>query len=397
MKKELKLLNSQCFRICLLLLATIVVLCSSISAASCYVGESIYFDNPTVNGRISSAAWYCNRNDDVTITKTSSGASVRIDQYFSGTATVTCQYAYISGSGKYNGKETYTISCKKSKVTLDKTELTIPYGSKDKLTISNSSGKELPYASWRTSDKNVANFNGSESVNSYGKTFVEINGAGPGECVVTFNANTGEVNPTCKVKVIANKPSSIKISNKNVSLLVGKEYLLGYTLLPSGSYSKVFWSSSDNSVVTVDTRGWITGKKAGKATITVKTENGKSDKIEVMVKGIAEEIKVKKEYTFYVGYVYEITPEFLPVNTSDTYSITSSNTDILSIRFSGLLIASKIGDAKLTYKTAHNKTATTTIHVVSPPRGFEIDNIGPKANKLSKLTYQVIHNHYQDK
>lgn len=61
----------------------------------------------------------------------------------------------------------------------------------------------------------------------------------------------------------------------NVSLEVGKTYNLSATVSPSNATNKIVtWSSSDESIVTVDNAGTITGKKVGSATITVTTQDG---------------------------------------------------------------------------------------------------------------------------
>ena len=55
------------------------------------------------------------------------------------------------------------------------------------------------------------------------------------------------------------------------------------SLTPSTAVSRLTWTTSNKAVATVSSKGVVTAKKAGKATITVRTENGKSAKVIVQV------------------------------------------------------------------------------------------------------------------
>lgn len=51
----------------------------------------------------------------------------------------------------------------------------------------------------------------------------------------------------------------------------GKKTTLKYTLSPKGAKTKISFKSSKTSVATVNSKGKIIAKKAGKTTITVNT------------------------------------------------------------------------------------------------------------------------------
>lgn len=65
--------------------------------------------------------------------------------------------------------------------------------------------------------------------------------------------------------------ATIKLNAKKKSLKVGKTY----TLKVSGTKKKVTWSSDKKSVATVNSKGKVTAKKAGTATITAKVAGKK--------------------------------------------------------------------------------------------------------------------------
>ena len=79
------------------------------------------------------------------------------------------------------------------------------------------------------------------------------------------------------------EPTSVSLNKTALTLDVGKSYTLTKTVSPSNAVTSYNWSSSNTSVATVDKNGKVTAKKAGTATITVKTSNGKTATCKVTV------------------------------------------------------------------------------------------------------------------
>ena len=79
------------------------------------------------------------------------------------------------------------------------------------------------------------------------------------------------------------EPTSVSLNKTSLTLDVGKSYTLTKTVSPSNAATSYTWSSSNTSVATVDGNGKVTAKKAGTATITVKTSNGKTATCKVTV------------------------------------------------------------------------------------------------------------------
>ena len=79
-------------------------------------------------------------------------------------------------------------------------------------------------------------------------------------------------------------PTSVALNKTTLTLDIGKTSNLRATVYPSNAANKkCTWSSSNTSVATVDSNGKVTAKKAGTATITVKTSNGKTANCKVTV------------------------------------------------------------------------------------------------------------------
>ena len=79
-------------------------------------------------------------------------------------------------------------------------------------------------------------------------------------------------------------PTSVALNKPTLTLDIGKTSTLKATVYPSNAANKkCTWRSSNTSVATVDSNGKVTAKKAGTATITVKTSNGKTATCKVTV------------------------------------------------------------------------------------------------------------------
>ena len=112
----------------------------------------------------------------------------------------------------------------------------------------------------------------------------------------TFTACNGEENTTAKpsdpVSTTAATTTaapiaieSISLDKSELSLTVGDSATLVATITPSGATDKsLTWTSSNESVATVDGNGKVTAKTAGSAAIIVTSANGKTATCTVSVK-----------------------------------------------------------------------------------------------------------------
>ncbi|ARC84560.1 bacterial Ig-like domain family protein [Clostridium argentinense CDC 2741] len=89
------------------------------------------------------------------------------------------------------------------------------------------------------------------------------------------------------------KTESISLDKSSIDLEVGQTDKLTATVLPEDAVNKkVVWSSSDETIATVDQEGNVTAIKEGQATITAKVENTDlTATCEVNVSKLAEENK----------------------------------------------------------------------------------------------------------
>lgn len=111
-------------------------------------------------------------------------------------------------------------------------------------------------------------------------TIDAIDYATVGEYTVNLYATDESGNVADKeIKVIVNEPT-LTIEQANVSIAVGETAQLNATV--QGASQTVTWTSSDESVATVDANGVVTGIKKGTATITA-SANGIKDTTEIRI------------------------------------------------------------------------------------------------------------------
>lgn len=113
---------------------------------------------------------------------------------------------------------------------------------------------------------------------------LEITGKKNGTAAITVISNSGA---TAVVKITVKSSVKVKkltLDRKNVTLKKGKKLTLKLTKNPATATDKIKWSSSNEKVAVVSSKGVVKAKKKGKATITVKSANGKKATCKVTVK-----------------------------------------------------------------------------------------------------------------
>lgn len=181
------------------------------NAYSGYVGQKISLPNPSVSGILDATVWESSDNSLVSV---NANGVAQINKYFSGQLTITCMYNYHYFSGGkthyvINQYLYYDITCIPSKITLNKSEITLNVGEEAELTYTNSSGYNLPFAEWSTSNESVAKLIDSSSSFSKNKVIgyksVTIDAIGEGQCIIYCDGKNGSNAVTCKVTVIDNR------------------------------------------------------------------------------------------------------------------------------------------------------------------------------------------------
>lgn len=212
--------------------------------------------NPA-NATVKTVTWSSSNTSVATV-----DANGKVTAKSKGTATITA----TSNNGK-------TATCKitvpevaVTGITLNKTSVSLNVGDTESLsatiTPSNAGNKSV---TWSVDNKSVA------TVDSNGN----VKAVGEGKTIVTAKTANGKT-AACTITVVdlSNYVFQFLPDNRHIQYVeVGETKQLSFAPIPVGVNVK--FKSADESIVTVDSNGYITGKKFGSSTIIV-TVNGKT-------------------------------------------------------------------------------------------------------------------------
>ena len=156
-----------------------------------------------------------------------------------------------------------------------------------------------------------------------------------------------------EIEVLA-KVASIALDPSEKSVLEGTSFDITATVAPDNAYMKELeWSSSDETVATVDAKGHVTTLKAGAVTITATaTDPGQvSASCAVTVNGKVTGITLDcgTAASLWKGTTLQIKADVQPATALDrTVSWTSSNPEVASVSAEGLVTALADGQTTIT-------------------------------------------------
>lgn len=216
------------------------------------------------------------------------------------------------------------------------------------------SAKGDSVASWKSSNTKIVKVNSKGKLTATSKT---------GKATVTVTTKSG-AKASCTVKVQKGKVTtkSISLSSKKLTLLKGKSATLTVTRNPISATEKITWSSSNKKIATVNSKGKVTAKKAGKATITAKTSNGKKATCKVTVKNATVKL-TKTSGTVKVGKTLQIKIKSTFPKDDKVKSYKSSNKKVATVDKNGKVTGKKKGTANITVTMKSGAKATFKVTV----------------------------------
>ena len=269
-------------------------------------------------------------------------------------------------------------------ISLNKTSITLEEGKVDSLvasvTPSNATNQNVSFSSSNTS---------VVKIDTNGK----VTAVSPGTATITAKSSNNKT-VSCIVRVTKKEifADKITVSPNKVTLEVGKTRPLSAEILPSDATNKtITWSSSNNKIASINSEGRITAKKAGSATITATTSNGKTSTCLISVTVPVTKITLnKKELSINKGGSSTLKASIEPSNASNkNITWSTSNSKVAKVDKNGKVTSVAGGTATITAKSSNGKTATCSVTVVSKITSLKLNKSDFILNYGSSTTLSV--------
>lgn len=192
-------------------------------------------------------------------------------------------------------------------------------------------------------------------------------------CRIWGNTNE-ETKKVCGATPVTPDPIPVEkmtISDTSKTMVVGETYQLSITMTPSNAdeIPEITWSSTDESVATVDDTGLITALSAGYAFIEFKSEDNKfSASCLLTVEAAYDEDALRNmkldvhEKEVEVGDTFDLKIILEPENPSDEVPDviwSSSNVEIAGVNQEGKVFTRKEGEVNISFKSSDDRFSDT--------------------------------------
>lgn len=191
---------------------------------------------------------------------------------------------------------------------------------------------------------------------------------------VMDTGRSGTAKVTVTGKTIVTPPEEVKVSSITVKasdsrIFVNDTTVVQAAVLPADAANKqVIWTSSDNSVASVDARGIVTGKKAGSVTITAAASDGSQVKGSCTIRVVKPTVKLNVK-----SAKLQVKKSTKAIKASGLQAgdriekWTSSKKSVATVDNKGKIRARKTGTTKITVYTQKGAKAVMKLTVTKKP------------------------------
>lgn len=288
----------------------------------------------------------------------------------------------VSGDKAVSTTCKVTVIQRVTSITFKEASPTVKVGKKKTLAVKTlpESASETAFT-WTSSNKKIA------KVSKTGK----VKGLAPGTVTITVSNADGSAKAKCRLSVLQGV-TGMKFDKASMTVSRGKKAAVKANIEPANAADKTLtWTSSNNDVATVDSKGVVTAKAVGYAVITGKTNDGGFvDTCRVNVVYGVKRVKLNKtSATLEVDEKLTLTPTISPKNaTNKDVKWTSSDKNVAKVTSKGVVKALAKGTAVITVSTVDGGyTATCTVSVIKKATGVKISR--SKATVEKGDTYQL--------
>lgn len=241
---------------------------------------------------------------------------------------------------------------------------------------------------WTSSDPAVA------TVSREGR----VTGKGRGTVVITCAAQADPSVTEEIVLTVGQRVSAIKADPKNITVPVGGQAALGWTVEPADANNQnVTFTSSSPRNAAVDENGVVRGVAKGEATITIKATDGTNHyaTVRVTVTQPPESVTLKQSsVSVYTHSGVSLTCTVLPTNTSNkrvTWSVTDPT--IATVNNEGRVVGVKAGVTTVICASAEDPTLTAfcVVNVLQRVTGISVSptQLNLRVQESARISWTV--------
>lgn len=219
-----------------------------------------------------------------------------------------------------------------------------------------------------------------------------VTGVSEGNADIVITTEEGGFEAKCTVRVDGIDARGIeRVGDKTVTMGLNQTRQLQVKITPSDTTNKnVQWTSSNNSVATVDSNGVVTSKNSGSTIITATTHNELKTEFFIEVETSVTNITLNSnEINLNTGGTFKLDATVNPSNASNkNIKWISANESIATVDQSGNVAADVAGTTYISAVSADGKIiATCTVNVSKPvvtkPAKVKIKSAKKKGKKVT--------------
>lgn len=219
-----------------------------------------------------------------------------------------------------------------------------------------------------------------------------VTGVSEGNADIVITTEEGGFEAKCTVRVDGIDARGIeRVGDKTVTMGLNQTSQLQVKITPSDTTNKnVQWTSSNNSVATVDSNGGVTSKNSGSTIITATTHNELKTEFFIEVETSVTNITLNSnEINLNTGGTFKLDATVNPSNASNkNIKWISANESIATVDQSGNVTADVAGTTYISAVSADGKVvATCTVNVSKPvvtkPAKVKIKSAKKKGKKVT--------------
>ena len=207
-----------------------------------------------------------------------------------------------------------------------------------------------PVIYWSSSDDSVL------TVDSHG--FVTALAPGKAAVTASIGASTDSMEITVCIQTISLPDDK--------SMAVGDSFTILPSIFPD-NHPDICWSSSDDSVLTVDSHGLVTALAPGKATVTASIGTS-SDSMEITVYALLTsfDLNIEEEWLIAKDTIQLECTNLIPEDAVAVINWSSSDTTLATVDENGLVTTKKPGDVVISADTENGIHRECLLHLCYP-------------------------------